>query len=163
MDREGSSPPTRRRPHTQHGEAAQHLLLVAHHQGACRLHGHTDLLQQTGDRGQGTGQGPARTVQGTQLLPHLHGRSLPRNWMRLRGPAHSCTPTAALLPQPEQTPLLEGRCLPRPWHPPWAQAGNQPSLKQRRHRKPKHLQSNLQNCGGEAALVAWLRKFPGTW
>lgn len=35
---------------TQHREAAQHLLLVAHHQGAGRLHRHADLLRDAGHR-----------------------------------------------------------------------------------------------------------------
>lgn len=53
VDEEGSSPQApRHRALTQHGETAQHLLLVAHHQGAGRLHGHADLR-----RGQRTGQG----------------------------------------------------------------------------------------------------------
>lgn len=103
-DKEASSPPTRDQschpapkstgPHgeqtrtstdgptrglqllTQHSEAAQHLLLVAHHQGAGRLHRHADLVQGTED---------GQQLQGGMLPPRAQaawkdGHTLLRTW-----------------------------------------------------------------------------------
>lgn len=95
----GPPPPpraARRRPRTQHREAAQHLLLVAHHQGARGLHGHADLL---GNRGHGHGaqqghgrgrppddagpRGTAPGTEGTVTGPSkaTGGAGAPRLWL----------------------------------------------------------------------------------
>ena len=106
----------RLRLHTQHGEAAQHLLLVAHHQRAGRLHGHADLSRTKDSQQLGGLEGRLKLPE-LQVLRRVHLGEEP-----LPAPRHALRPcswggdaghTAGPPPAPHPTHQQPGEQTPQ--------------------------------------------------